>query len=156
MKAYPPSRVPPIWRPNALVLWTVIVSTLATVLLAGATMSVPVSWLYSDWAPARDFRQASLESVVRDFETTGVLPNGTTWASETLKHRLVTVRYSFFHEPQTVLGMVARAAGIVIEGPADARCTLCGFHIDGPVHIRAAIASEPNLRWRQPTGDRTP
>jgi hypothetical protein len=150
MKADMSSRVPPIWMPDSFRQWILIVSTLLVVLFTGVLMSMPLSWLYSDWAPARDFRQASLESVVRDFEVTGVLPRGTTWASEELKHRSVTVRYSFFHESQTVIGIVAGAAGIVIEGPAYAGCSICGIHIAGPAHIRAAIGSEPNIQWYRP------
>lgn len=133
--------------------WLLLVGTLFLVVLLGLLSAAPVTWLYGEWAPARDFRDATLENVVADFETTGILPKGSTWASPQLKDRLVTVRYSFYHQPSAVIEIVASNAGIVVAGPADVGCSLCGVHILGPVHIRAAAAGEPNVQWAPASRD---
>jgi hypothetical protein len=109
--------------------------------------AAPVSWVYGKWAPARDFRGATLEDVVADFEMTGILPKGSTWASPELKGRRVTVRYSFYHQPSAVIEIVASKASIVVAGPANFGCSLCGVHLLGSVHIRAAAAGEPSVQW---------
>lgn len=133
-----------------LTTWLFLVGTLFLVVVVGLLASAPASWLYGEWAPARDFRGATLGDVVADFETTGILPKGSTWASPELKGRRVTVRYSFYYQPSTVIEIVASTARIVVEGPADFGCSFCGVHVLGPVHIRAAAAGEPNVQWVRP------
>jgi hypothetical protein len=127
--------------------WLLLVGTLFSVVVLSLLGAAPVTWLYGEWAPARDFRGATLEDVVADFETTGIFPKGSTWASPELKGRRVTVRYSFYHQPSAVIEIVASKASIVVAGPADVGCSLCGVHMLGPVHIRAAAAGEPNVQW---------
>jgi hypothetical protein len=131
--------------------WVVLAGTLLIVVALALLAAAPIHWLYGDWAPARDFRDATLEDVVGDFEATGILPKGSTWASPDLKLRRVTVRYSFYHEPSTIIEIMAQKAGIVIAGPADFRCSLCGGHILGPVHIRPAADHEAGVQWVLPS-----
>jgi hypothetical protein len=136
--------------------WMLVAGTLLIVLILALLAAAPLSWLYGAWAPARDFRGATLEQVVDDFEATGVLPKGSTWASDSLKQRRVTVRYSFSHQPATVIEIVASKVGVVISGQADSRCSICGLHIQGPVHIRPATDREANVRWVRPSEPTAP
>lgn len=127
--------------------WLLLAGTLLIVLVLALLAAAPIGWVYGEWAPARDFRNATLEQVVADFEATGVLPEGSTWASDSVKQRRVTVRYAFYYQRATVIEIVASKAGIVFAGPADFRCSICGFHVLGPVNIRPAADGEANVQW---------
>lgn len=131
-------------------VWVMLAGMLLIVVVLCLIAAAPISWLYGEWAPARDFRGVTLEQVVADFERTGIVPTGSTWASLDLKQRRVIVRYSFYHHPSTVLDIVAKKAAIVIEGPAEFGCSICGVHILGPVAIRPAAANEAGVRWVRP------
>jgi hypothetical protein len=123
-------------------------------LLSVLFLGAPASWWNGAWAPARNFQQATLESVVADLEATGVLRRNSTWASDDVRRRLVTVHYAPFHPSHSVIEFIAAAAGVVIEAPAHAYC-LGGVEVVGPAHIRPASGSEPNVIWHPSSdGDR--
>ena len=146
------SRIPPLWTLGPLGRWAILVAFFLVALLSVLFLAAPSSWWHSEWAPARNFQQASLESVIADLEATGVLHKGSTYASDHVKHRTVTIQYAPVHPPHIVIEFVAAAAGVVVEAPARAYC-LGGVDVAGPAHIRPALGSEPNVAW-QPLSDR--
>lgn len=117
----------------SLLLFCALLFTVIAILVLSAT---PPGELFESWVPSRAFRNERLEDVIHDLEVSRVLLPGTTWESDGLKDRLVTLRYRYY-SVSNAIDAVGQAADVVIECPANFRCSLCGRHITGAASVKA-------------------
>ncbi len=106
---------------------------------------LPGGWWEWHLMPPRSYSAAALGEVVADLERNGVIPVGTTWASPSPKARAVTVSFWFLPPASTAVADISRSAGVLAVCPWQRKCTLCGEHFSGPMHITWPVAGRTGL-----------
>ena len=113
-------------------------------------VAVPGGWWEQRLMPPRSYQAVPLGRVVADLERQGVIPLGTTWESEALKARPVTASFWFLPSASSAVNTIATAAGVVARAPWAHRCSLCGEHFAGPMHVLPAQQGRAGLERTLP------
>ena len=93
----------------------------------------------------RAYRDVALRTIIEDLENHGVIPAGTSWESDDLEQRRITVKW-LWATGIDALGQVAAAAQVDVAYPA-------GYHGEllGPCRIQQPTSAKPGLRPYRPS-----
>ena len=110
-----------------------------------ASLFNPGGWASAHPMPPRNYRSASLASVMADLERSEVVGKGTLWEDPDLKSRSVTAVFWTLPEGRAALEEIARAGHVEIEVTWLPSCVNGGGEIAGPVRIRPAGSRGPRV-----------
>ena len=110
--------------------------TIPALVAIGLAGGCPLSDWYARRMPPRTYKSAALGNVVADLEREGVIPLGTTWESEDLKSRPVSMT-AILPTDREAVHQIAERAGVIIGYPMGQE-----GQITGPLHVRSAAGSK--------------